>query len=94
MYVTVKKKRPQDFLVAQWIKDPMLSLQCLGLLLWHGFSLWPGNFHMLWAQPKKKQQKQKKQQKKLHNSLGSFFPETFPQALFTGHRIFFFFFFF
>ena len=30
----------------------MLSLQRLGLLLWQGFDSWPGNFHMLWAQPK------------------------------------------
>ena len=27
--------------MAQWVKDPALSLQQLGLLLWHGFSLWP-----------------------------------------------------
>ena len=39
-------------LVAQWVKDPMLSLQQLGSLLWHGFSLWPGNFHMPAVQPK------------------------------------------
>ena len=40
-------------LMAQWVKDSALSLQCLGLLLWHRFDLWPhttGNFHMpqLW----------------------------------------------
>ena len=38
--------------LAQWVKDPMLSLQQLGSLLWHGFSLWPGNFHMPAVQPK------------------------------------------
>ena len=30
----------------QWVRDPALSLQCLGLLLWCGFDPWPGNFHM------------------------------------------------
>ena len=40
-------------LVAQWVKDPMLSLQQLGLLLWHGFDPWPKNFHMARVQPKK-----------------------------------------
>ena len=41
-------------LVAQWVKDPALSLQWLRLLLRHGFSPWPGNIHMLWVWPKKK----------------------------------------
>ena len=35
------------------VKDPALSLQWLGLLLWHGFDPQPGNFHMPRAQPKK-----------------------------------------
>ena len=39
-------------LVAQWVKDLVLSLQQLGLLLWHRFDPWPRNFCMLWAQPK------------------------------------------
>ena len=39
-------------MVAQRVKDPVLSLQQLGLLLWHGFDPWPQNFHMLWAWPK------------------------------------------
>ena len=30
-----------------------MSLQWLRLLLWLGFDLWPGNFHMPWVQPKK-----------------------------------------
>ena len=41
-------------LVAQWAKDPVLSLLWLWLLLWHGFDPWPGNFCMLQAGPKKK----------------------------------------
>ena len=37
--------------VAQWVKDPVLSLQLLGLLLlllWCSFSPWPRNFHSPW----------------------------------------------
>ena len=33
-------------------KDPALTLQQLRLLLWHGFDLWPRNFHMPWVWPK------------------------------------------
>ena len=43
-----------EFLCGKRVKDPALSLQWLGSLLWHGFSPWPGNFHMVWARPKKK----------------------------------------
>ena len=28
--------------MAQWVKDPALSLQQLHLLLWRGFDPWPG----------------------------------------------------
>ena len=41
-------------LVAQQVKDSVLSLQWLRLLLWHGFDPWPGNFHVPWVWPKKK----------------------------------------
>ena len=41
-------------LVAQWVKDPVLSLQCLRLLLWCGFDPWPGNSHVLWLWPPEK----------------------------------------
>ena len=34
--------------MAQWVKDPALSL------LWWGFDSSLGNFHMPWAQQKKK----------------------------------------
>ena len=40
--------------VAQQVKDPMVSLLLLRSLLWHEFSPWPGNFHVLLAQPKEK----------------------------------------
>ena len=43
--------------MAQWVKDPALSLQQLGLLLWHGFDPWPGNFRMPQVRPKKKSPK-------------------------------------
>ena len=32
--------------MAQWVKDPVLSLQWLSLLLWCRFDPWPGKFHM------------------------------------------------
>ena len=43
--------------VVQWVKDLVFSLQQLRLLLWNGFDLWPGNFHMQWAWPKKSEWK-------------------------------------
>ena len=45
----------------QEVKDLALSVQQLGLLLWHRFSSWPENVHMhvrmLWAFPPKKNPK-------------------------------------
>ena len=32
--------------MAQWVKDPGLSLQQLRLLLWRSFDPWPRDFHM------------------------------------------------
>ena len=40
--------------MVQRVKDPVLSLQQLGLLLWCRFDPWPGYFYMLWAQPTSK----------------------------------------
>ena len=40
--------------MVQWITNPVLSLQKLGLLLWCGFDPWPGNFHTLQDVAKKK----------------------------------------
>ena len=51
--------------MAQWVKDPALSLLWLGSPLRCGFDPWPGNFHMLWAQPKTKQNKTKTLQRAL-----------------------------
>ena len=54
----------------QRVKDPALSLLRLGSLLWHGFASWPGNFHMLCMQPKRKEKKNKqKQQQKKKNKI-------------------------
>ena len=49
----------QKSLVAQWVKDPVLSLLWLGLILWCRFNAWPRNFHMPWVQPKKLKKKKK-----------------------------------
>ena len=40
--------------MVQWVKALAWSLKGLRLLLWHRFSPWPRNIHMLMAQPKKK----------------------------------------
>ena len=37
----IKTRIARSSLAAQQVKDPMLSLQWRGLLLWHGFSPWP-----------------------------------------------------
>ena len=37
-------QNPKSFHVAQQVKYLTLSLQWLGLLLWHGFNPWPGTF--------------------------------------------------
>jgi len=60
--VLVKTKSLKSSLVAQSIKDPVLSLKCLGSLLWHKFYPWPRNFHVLWRQPKKRKKKKKNHQ--------------------------------
>ena len=46
-------------LVPQEVKDPALSL------LWHGFNPCSGNFHMLWAWPKKNKIKLKNLKKNM-----------------------------
>ena len=50
----IKKGISQGSLVAQWVKDPALSLQWLRSLLWCGFDPKPRKFHMPWEWPKKK----------------------------------------
>ena len=43
-------------LVAQWVKEPALSLRLLRSLLGHRFNPWPGDFHMSRV-PQKKREK-------------------------------------
>ena len=47
----------------QWVKDPPLSPQRLGSMLWCGLDPWPGNFQMLPERPKK--DKRKGEEKKI-----------------------------
>ena len=44
-------------LVVQQVKDPTMSLQQFGSLLWYGFDPWPRNFHVLLERQKKKKKK-------------------------------------
>jgi len=45
-------------LVVQWVKDPALSLQQLGSLLWCQFDdPWPRNFCMPRKKPKRKEKR-------------------------------------
>ena len=48
-----KEERRISFPLLQ-VKDLVLSLLWLSLLPWHRFDPWPGDFHMLKLQPKKK----------------------------------------
>ena len=47
-------KTEMSSLVAQQVEDLVLSWQQLRLLLWHGFSPWPGSFHVPQVRPGKK----------------------------------------
>ena len=44
-------------LLAQWVKNSVLSLLWLGSLLWHRFDSWPRNFCMATGVAKKKKKK-------------------------------------
>ena len=48
-------------LVAQQVKDPLLSLGWFRSLLWYGFNPWPRNFHMPWTWTKKREREREKQ---------------------------------
>ena len=65
-----KIKIIKSSLVAQQINDPVLALQWLKSLHWHGFHPWPMNFHMPWVSPKKK-----KRSKQLHGVPSVFLPQ-------------------
>ena len=38
----------------KWVNDPVLPQLWCGSKLQRGFDSWPGNFHMPWGRPKKK----------------------------------------
>ena len=57
MYWVMLNKESRSSLVAQRVKDPVLSLQLFGSLLWCGFDPRPGNFCMPWAWPPQKKKK-------------------------------------
>ena len=56
-------------LVVQWVKDPALLLQRLGLLLWRRFDPWPGNFHMLCVGVAKKSKQTKTKKTPIHSVM-------------------------
>ena len=58
-----------SYCVAQQVKDLALSLQWLGLLLWHGFDPWPVNFCMLQLWGKKKVNILRQKEKLISQSL-------------------------
>ena len=45
--------------MVQRVKDPDLSLEQLGSLLWSRFDPWPKKFHGPWMQPKKKKKRRR-----------------------------------
>ena len=49
--------------MVQWVKDPVLSLQWLELLLWHGFAPWPWNSGTSTCRLSQKTKKEKKKGK-------------------------------
>ena len=57
-------KKNWSSLVAQQAKDPALSQQRLGSLLWQRFSSWPRNFHMPQMLPKTNKQTNKRNKTK------------------------------
>ena len=57
-------------LVAQRIKDLALSLLWLWLQLWRGSIPWPGDFHVLWAQPTPLQKKKSCWESSRHDAVG------------------------
>ena len=75
------KRKTRSSPVAQWVKDPVLSLKWPGSLLWHRFDPCPGNFCMLQVWPKKKKKKERKtkilKKKKTHTITNHLFSSLF-----------------
>ena len=56
----MQSSRTGSSLVAQQVKDLVMSLQWLGLLPWCRFDLWPQNLHVHWVWTKKKKKGKKR----------------------------------
>ena len=61
---TKKEWQGRYSLVVHQVKDPALSLQRLGSLLWCGFDPWPLNFHMLQLQEREGGRKREKERER------------------------------
>ena len=61
---SIFKKKLRSPLVAQQVKDLVLSLLWLWLLLQRGFDPWARNVHMVQAWPKKKKKKKKRERER------------------------------
>ena len=64
-----QKNQHRNSLVIQWFKDPVLSLQQLGWLMWYGFDSWPVNAHIVWMSSKNKERKKKKEKTKCDTNV-------------------------
>ena len=51
--------------MAQQVKDPVLSLQQVGWLLWHRSDPWLENFRITPAKPKKEKKEKEKERKEI-----------------------------
>ena len=65
------KSTKRSSLVAQQVKDPVVSLVWLRWLLQHGFNPWTRNFHMLQVHQKKKSKNKNKQTNKKNSTKSS-----------------------
>ena len=47
--------------MVKWVKDPVLSLQSFGSLLWYSFNPWPRNSRMpqAWQEEEEKEEEEK-----------------------------------
>ena len=63
------------------VKNPTLSQQQLGKLLWLGVDPWLGNFYMPWAWQKKKKKKKRKKEKEKALDLQANIPHLSPYLL-------------
>lgn len=72
--------------MVQQVKHLALTLRWLGLVLWHAFDLWPGNFDMLWVEEKhltfkKKKKKAQIWQRADHSLAANLYLELCPDGM-------------